>query len=161
MAVETMKKSYKDLVNEILPQIQEIFPWDLQEALEQADKPLLVDISEPAEYARAHIPASINVPRGVLESACDYEYDETVPALAKSRDTAVVLICRSGNRSALAAYTLQQMGFSNVCSLKTGLRGWNDYECPLEDAQGETVDPDLAEEYFTTRLRPDQLPPQD
>jgi rhodanese-related sulfurtransferase len=155
-----MKKTYKDLVNEILPRIQELFPWDLQENLVQGGQALLVDISEPGEYARAHIPDSINVPRGILESACDYDYDETVPELAQSRDTEIVLICRSGNRSALAAYTLQQMGFTNVASLKTGLRGWNDYDCPLVDSENRPVDPDTADEYFTTRLRPEQRTPQ-
>lgn len=153
-----MKKTYNDLVRECLPHISEIFPWDLQEKLQQQSL-LLVDISEPAEYQRAHIPDSINVPRGVLESACDYGYDETVPQLARDRDADIVLICRSGNRSALAACTLQQMGFSNVCSLKTGLRGWNDYECPLVDAEGREVDPDVADDYFTTKLRPEQMPP--
>lgn len=154
-----MRKTYKNLVSECLAHIQEIFPWDLGEKLAQQEDLLLVDIDEPDEYARIHIAGSINVPRGILESACDYEYDETVPQLAKSRDTPMILICRSGNRSALAAFTLQQMGFTNVCSLKTGLRGWNDYDSPLVDAQGKEVDPDVAEDYFTTRLRPDQLPP--
>ena len=115
-----MRKTYTQLVNECLPSIQELFPWDLQERQEKGNRPLLVDISEPAEYGRAHIPDSINVPRGILESACDYEYDETVPELAENRETEIVLICRSGNRSTLAAFTLQQMGFTNVYSLKTG-----------------------------------------
>lgn len=154
-----MRKTYKNLVSECLAHIQEIFPWDLGEKLAQQEDLLLVDIDEPDAYARIHIAGSINVPRGILEPACNYEYDETVPQLAKSRDTPMILICRSGNRSALAAFTLQQMGFTNVCSLKTGLRGWNDYDSPLVDAQGKEVDPDVAEDYFTTRLRPDQLPP--
>ena len=155
-----MRKTYKNLVSECLPHIQEIFPWDLLEKLAQQEPLLLVDINELDEYNRVHIANSINVPRGILESACDYEYDETVPELAKSRDTEIILICRSGNRSALAAFSMQQMGFTNVCSLKTGLRGWNDYDSPLVDAQGKEVDPDVAEDYFTTHLRPDQLPPE-
>ena len=118
-------------------------------------------ISEPYEYARLHIPGSINVPRGVLESASEYDYEETVPELAAGRDRDVVLICRSGNRSALAACTLQQMGFTKVRSLKTGLRGWNDYEQPLVDADGNTVDIDEADDYFTTRLRPEQQKPSE
>lgn len=152
-------KTYKDLVNECLPHITELFPWDLEEELEQGKDILLVDISEPREYDRAHIPQSINVPRGVLESACDYDYDETVPALAAGRDREVVLICRSGYRSALAAYTLQQMGFTRVRSLKNGLRGWNDDEYPLVDAQDQAVDPDLADELFSPPLRNDQKSP--
>jgi len=152
-------KTYKDLVNDCLPHITEIYPWDLLEELEQGKNILLVDISEPKEYDRAHIPDSINVPRGILESACDYDYDETVPELAGGRDRDIVVICRSGYRSALAAYTMQQMGFTNVRSLKTGLRGWNDDENSLVDTQKESVDPDLADEYFNPPLSNEQKKP--
>lgn len=152
-------KTYTDFVNDCLPHIAQLFPWDLAEELEQGKDVLLVDISEPYEYAKLHIPGSINVPRGVLESACDYDYEETVPALASGRERDIVLICRSGNRSALAAGTLQQMGFNKVRSLKTGLRGWNDYEQPLVDGAEQPVDIDTADDYFTTRLRPDQQKP--
>ena len=154
-----MRKTYTDLVNECLPHIHELFPWDLVEERANSKELLLVDVSEPREYTRYHIPGSINVPRGTLEAACDWDYDETVPALACGRDTTIIVICRSGNRSALAAYTLQQMGFGNVRSLKTGLRGWNDYDQPLVDAAGNTVDPDDAERYMTTKLRPEQMSP--
>ncbi len=154
-----MRKTYTDLVNDCLPHIKELFPWDLEEELASEQAPLLVDVSEPYEYARYHIPGAINVPRGILEAACDWNYDETVPELARDRDTAIVVICRSGNRSALAAFTLQQMGFSNVRSLKTGLRGWNDYDQPLVDGDGKPVDADDADEQMTTRLRPEQMSP--
>jgi rhodanese-related sulfurtransferase len=153
-------KSYNDFVDECLPHIKEVFPWDLVEELEQHKDLLLVDVSEPADFDRAHIPNSICVPRGILESACDYDYDETVPALAGGKERHIVLICRSGRRSALAAYTMQQMGFQHVRSLKTGLRGWNDDENPLVDGNGQTVDPDLADEYFSPPLRPEQRKPK-
>jgi rhodanese-related sulfurtransferase len=153
-------KTYTDLVNDCLQHINELFPWDLSEELEQGNDPLLVDISEPYEYAKLHIPGSINVPRGVLESACEYDYEETMPALAAARDRDVVLICRSGRRSALATCTLQQMGFNKVRSLKTGLRGWNEYEQPLVDGDNNPVDIDAADDYFTTRLRPEQQRPR-
>jgi rhodanese-related sulfurtransferase len=153
-------KSYKDLVNDCLPQINEVFPWDLEDDLKQGQNIILVDINEPNEYSLAHIPEAINIPRGILESACDYGYDETVPELASGRGKTIVVICRSGNRSALAALTMKQMGFNNVRSLKTGLRGWNDNEGPLQDLKNNTVDPDIAEDYFTTKLRPDQEEPK-
>ena len=153
-------KSYKDLVSDCLPLINEIFPWDLEEELKQNKEIILIDINEPKEYSLAHIPKAINVPRGILESACDYGYDETVPELAGGREKTIILICRSGYRSALAAHTMQQMGFKNVRSLKTGLRGWNDNDSPLEDIKNDVVDPDIAEDYFTTKLRPDQEEPK-
>ncbi len=156
-----MMKRYNDLVNDCLPHIEEVFPWDLADDIAETPDLLLIDVSEPAEFSRAHIPGSLNVARGILESACEYDYDETVPELAAGRDRDLVLICRSGRRSALATYTLMQMGFGKIRSLKTGLRGWNDDEYPLVDAQQKPVDPDTAEAYFTTRLRPEQRKPKD
>jgi rhodanese-related sulfurtransferase len=152
-------KTYDELVNDCLKHVQEIFPWDLVDEIEADKDILLVDVSEPNEFNAAHIPDSLNVPRGILESACEYDYDETVPQLAGGRARDIVVICRSGRRSALAADTMLQMGFAKVRSLKTGLRGWNDGEYPLVDDQQQAVDPDLAEEYYTTKLRPDQKKP--
>lgn len=154
-------KTFKDLIDDILPHIKELFPWDLEERLEQENDIILVDITEPYEFDRLHIKNSINVPRGILEASCDWNYNDTVPALAQSRDQEIVVICRSGNRSALAAFTMQLMGFTNVSSLKTGLRGWNDYELPLIDKDGNEVDVDDADDYFSTEPDPDQMEPSD
>lgn len=52
------------------------------------------------------------------------------------------------------------LGFENVVSLKTGLRGWNDYEQPLVNVEGQAVDIDDADDYFTPNLREDQLSPK-
>ena len=154
-------KTYDELVNDCLTRVKELFPWDLIDEIEADKKILLVDVSEPAEFSRAHIPNSINVPRGILESSCEYDYDETVPALAGGKTSDIVVICRSGKRSVLAANTLLQMGFNKVRSLKTGLQGWNDGEYDLFDEQQQAVDPDLAEDYYTTKLRPNQKTPTD
>ena len=48
-----------------------------------------------------------------------------------------------------------------MVSLQTGLRGWNDYEQPLQDEGGRPVELDDADEYFTARLRPEQMKPKD
>ena len=153
-------KTFKSLIEEILPKIQEIFPWDLEEKLSESNDIVLIDITEPKEYNTLHINNSINVPRGILESGCDWGYEDTVPALAAARDKEVVVVCRSGNRSALAAYTMQAMGFNNISSLKTGLRGWFDYELPLIDENNQEVDEDDADAYFSKKPRPDQMEPE-
>ena len=152
-------KTYNDLVRDSLPHIQEIMPWDLEEKLESDDKPLIVDIREKNEFDAMHIANSILAPRGILESCCDYDYDETIPQLAAARDTEIVVVCRSGNRSALAVLTMQLMGYSKISSLKTGLKGWNEYDQPLIDVHKEDVDPDKADEFFNTVLRDDQKSP--
>ncbi len=154
-------KTFLDLMHSHLSDVQEIMPWDLEERL--ADNPdlLLLDVREPDEFAAMHIAGSINVPRGILESACEWDYEETVPELVQARAREIIVICRSGYRSVLAAYSLNVLGYQTVVSLKTGLRGWKDYEQPLINAAGAAVDLDDADEYFTTKLRPDQQRPVD
>ncbi|HSM22821.1 MAG TPA: rhodanese-like domain-containing protein [Rubrivivax sp.] len=153
-------KRYADLVADALQRVREIMPWDLTERLAQGTPPLVLDVREPAEFAQAKIAGSVNVPRGVLESACDWGYDETLPELAAARERPVVVVCRSGLRSVLAADVMQQMGFADVVSLKTGVRGWNDFEQPLVDGGGQVVDTDTAEPLLAARVRAEQLRPR-
>lgn len=150
---------YADLVDEARKRVSEIMPWDLSRSLTAGKKPVLLDVREPIEFDILKIPGSINVPRGVLEQSCEWDFDETVPELAKSREQEIVVICRSGNRSVLAADMMMRMGFSNVVSLKTGVKGWNDYEQPLTDANGTTVDADTADTILAPHLRPEQRTP--
>ncbi len=152
-------KRFVDLVAECLPHIKEILPWDVAALRQQQPDLILLDIREPSEYETARIEGSLCVPRGILEAACEYGYQETVPELAQARERAVLVVCRSGNRSALVAWVMQEMGFTNVYSLKTGLRGWNDYELPLINDQGTPLDVDSADDYFMPKLRSEQMPP--
>jgi rhodanese-related sulfurtransferase len=151
-------KTFSQLVAECSKQVRELFPWDLADKMEN-DELLLVDVREPYEYEKMHIEGSINVPRGILESACEYDYEETIPQLVEAREKDVIVICRSGFRSVFAAHMMQQLGYQSVWSLKTGLRGWNEFEQPLIDINGNEVDLDEAEEYFIPNLRPEQHKP--
>ncbi|MBU1190199.1 MAG: rhodanese-like domain-containing protein [Gammaproteobacteria bacterium] len=153
-------KRFVDLIAECLPKIKEVMPWDIDQLRQEDPNLLILDIREPYEYETARIDNSLNVPRGILETACEYGYEETIPELVKARERPVLVICRSGNRSALAAYVMQQLGYRNVASLKTGLRGWNDYELPLIKADGQPLDMDDADEYFTPKVKPEQMPPK-
>jgi rhodanese-related sulfurtransferase len=152
-------KRYVDLLADALTRVREIQPWDLTRELARDRAPLVLDVREPAEFARARIPGSINVPRGVLEQACEWDFDETVPELAARNVPSIVIVCRSGNRSVLAADVMLQMGFADVASLKTGVRGWNDFDQPLVDAEERAVGGDEAERLLAPRVRPDQRRP--
>ena len=149
-------KTFMQIVEETSKTITEIMPWDLEEKLESDTPPMLVDIREPYEFDAMHIQNSISVPRGILETACEFNYEETIPQLASARETEIVLICRSGNRSVLTTAVMQELGYQNVASLKTGLRGWNDYEQTLINNNNNTVDIDDADEYFRVKLSPEQ-----
>jgi len=151
-----MMKRFSELVAETAERVNELFPWDLEEILQKREV-ILLDVREPIEYEAMHIAGSINVPRGVLETACEYDYEETVPELVEARDKEIIVICRSGNRSVFVCDVMQQLGYRNVSSLKTGLRGWSDYEQPLVNARGESISEDDADAFFTPNLRPEQL----
>lgn len=154
-------KRFMQLVSDCLTDVKELMPWDVEERLQANPDILVVDVREPYEFDAMHIAGSLNVPRGILESACEWEYEETEPELVKAREREIVIVCRSGYRSVLAAHSMQLLGYSNVVSLKTGLRGWKDYDQPLVDRDGADVDLDEADRYFSPILRDDQIRPAD
>jgi len=145
-------KTFDQLVVEAAEHISELMPWDLQQKLANDEPLLLVDVREAEEFNAMHIANTTNIPRGILEAAAEAGYDETNIELANAREKNVLLICRSGKRSCMAAYTLQQLGFQYAASLKTGLRGWNDYDQPLIDQHKQEVDGDFAEQYLAPRI---------
>jgi rhodanese-related sulfurtransferase len=110
-----MTKSYRDLVEEARAAVTTTTPDGLQARREAGEQMLLIDVREPDEWGRGVIPGAERVPRGILESAVDAQ----VP-----RSTTVVLYCAAGNRSALAARSLKEMGFDKVESLDGGFSAW-------------------------------------
>ncbi len=87
------------------------------------EKAVLIDVSEPAEYAAAHAAGSKNVPVGQLESS---------NALPKNKALPVVLVCPSGSRASRASATLKKLGFENPRVLAGGLPAWRDANLPIE-----------------------------
>ncbi len=150
-------KRFNDLLRSVQDEVKEILPWDLGDKLKRESGPLILDVREPYEFEAMHIEGSVLVPRGILETACEYGYEETIPDLVTARAREIVVVCRSGNRSLLAAHTMKLMGYKNVWSLKTGLRGWNDYEQALVDGDGHTINIDAGDAYFTPKVTPEQL----
>ena len=152
-------RNFLELVKDCLTDVREIMPWDMAARVAANPDLLIIDVREPYEFDAMHIEGSINVPRGILESACEWDYEETVPELVEAREREIVVVCRSGYRSILAAHSMQVLGYSNVVSLMTGIRGWKDNEQPLFDKAGASVDLDDADVYFTPALRPEQMRP--
>lgn len=153
------RQSYRTLSNEAASRIDEIMPWDVPDFLAAHPDALLLDIRERDEVARTRIDGALNVPRGILEAAAEWDYAETEPALVTARDCPVVVICRSGNRSALATEVLRQIGFADVRSVKLGVKGWNDADLELCDKAGNVLDGDDAMALIEPPLRPDQIDP--
>jgi rhodanese-related sulfurtransferase len=153
------RQSYTSFVAKVVSQVKELFPWDVIEMQQKGKEFLFLDVRCPSEFQVMHIEGALDVPRGILEVACDYGYEETEAELVEAREKHIIVLCRSGNRSILAAYTMQLMGYKHVYSLKTGLRGWNDYELPLFFSNGNKVPLETADKYFETVLSTEQLGP--
>jgi rhodanese-related sulfurtransferase len=119
-----MRQTLPQILAEAKSRITEIDPPRLR-ALQAAGAPV-VDVREPAEFAAGHIPGAVNIPRGVLEFEVDGHPAVNCtrdPALAH-RDQPLVVYCRSGGRSALAAEALLRLGFASPVSLAGGYVGW-------------------------------------
>mgnify|MGYP006182887047 CR=1 FL=1 len=125
-----MLKTAQQLVMDAKSQIREVSVQQLAERL-QDHHVVFIDVREPDEFMAGHVDRSVNYPRGVLEmkihqhpataSQCD-----AAAALEHLAHQPVYLMCRSGARSALAALSLQQMGFSQVFSVAGGFQAWLD-----------------------------------
>jgi phage shock protein E len=93
--------------------IREILPRDLAKF---KVLPLIIDVREKDEFCSGHIKGATNVRRESLEV--------TVSEIAPDRSSAILLYSAAGNQGALAAESLQRLGYLNVFSLKGGLSGW-------------------------------------
>lgn len=109
-------KTAHDLVVAAKARCQEVCVDRAAALIHAAD--VVLDVREPDEFAAGHIPGAINVPRGLLE----FKLSAT-PELGR-RDLDILLYCRSGGRAALAACSLQDMGYANVRSIEGGYDAW-------------------------------------
>ena len=109
-----MSKTFPDLLREVRATIQEVTPAEAQQLAQ--DGVTVVDVRESSEWDEGHLPGAVHVPRGFLES----RIESAVP----DRDRRIVLYCAGGVRSALAARSLQQMGYRDVVSMSGGFQQW-------------------------------------
>ena len=87
------------------------------------EKAVLLDVSDPAEYAAAHAGGARNVPLAGLEKST---------ALPKNKALPVVVVCPTGARASRAAATLKGLGFEKASALAGGLRAWREANLPVE-----------------------------
>ena len=127
-------KTFAELCDDAKARITEITTEAVQTRLEQAraSEPnlTLIDVREQDEFRASHLPGALGVGRGILE----YHIADLVP----DPQTPIILYCRGGNRSALAADSLQKMGYENVQSMTGGYRKWNEEGRP-ESTDGEPI----------------------
>ncbi len=112
------------LVNDAKTRIKEIDVSRLKALQSSSDPFTLIDVREDNEWTDGHIPGSVHIGRGVLER----DIESRVPR----KDTTIILYCRGGSRSALAADALMKMGYSKVASLAGGITAYKSAGLSIE-----------------------------
>jgi sulfur-carrier protein adenylyltransferase/sulfurtransferase len=136
--------TYRDLLAQVKDEIEEIDAVRVRDLI-ASDSPAVVDVREQGEWDEGHIPNAVHVPRGHLES----RIEGTLP----DRSRPVVVYCASGNRSAFAAKTLDELGYEKVVSLAGGFTDWKRNGFPFE--LPETLDEAKRRRYSRHLLIPE------
>ena len=108
--------TFRDLLRDARSRITETDPVGAEALL--ADGYLLLDVREPDEFEQGAVPGSVHIPRGNLEASIENRITD--------RDQPLVVMCAGGVRSAFAADTLQQLGYTEVISMDGGFNRWKD-----------------------------------
>jgi sulfur-carrier protein adenylyltransferase/sulfurtransferase len=118
--------TFQNYLKGIKSEIDEIDSPAVKRLLDEGERPLLVDVREQSEYVQGFIPGARWISRGLLEQ----RIEDAVP----DRGQPLVLYCAGGNRSALAARTLRELGYTNVKSMAGGFGAWKrngyDFDVP-------------------------------
>src|SRR5712691_12936761 len=101
--------SASQIVAQVRQTIPEITVAQAKEELDHGQVGLLLDVREPAEWEKGHIPGAVLAPRGMLEWYADSTTPYAKAELTTQRDAYIIVACASGGRSLLAAQTLQSM----------------------------------------------------
>jgi rhodanese-related sulfurtransferase len=124
-------KTVRQMVAEARERIQNLSVEEVASEIEGGDA-LLVDLREDDErFLEGAIPGSVHVPRGMIELSAD----PTGPLYRREFDPKgrIIVYCSSGSRSALAADTLQGMGYKDVAHLEGGMMAWKQDKGPVEE----------------------------
>ncbi len=137
--------SARDYLAAVKQQIREETAHDAAERLAAEPRPVLIDVRERDEYEQGFIPGAVHIARGNLETR--------IEANVPDRAAPVILYCASGTRSAYAAKTLSELGYTDVVSLAGGFSGWkengHDWKVP------RTLRPEQFERYSRHVLIPE------
>ena len=115
---------FSKLCEEARTRVAEISANEVARRLERREAFYLIDVREESEWAAGHVKRASYIGKGVIER----DIERHIPDL----DADIVLYCRGGMRSLLAADNLQRMGYRNVKSLSGGFREWTARGLPVE-----------------------------
>jgi molybdopterin/thiamine biosynthesis adenylyltransferase/rhodanese-related sulfurtransferase len=118
--------TYRELLQQVKGEISELDSSRARDLISEGD-PAIVDVREREEWDEGHLRGAVHVPRGNLESR--------IEAAVPDKSRPVLLYCASGNRSAFAAKSLEELGYENVVSLAGGFTDWKRNGLPFEIPQ--------------------------
>lgn len=124
--------TFQEIIKKVKSEIREVQPEEVQQKIKKDPTTVLIDVREPDEWEGGIVPGALTVPRGFLE----LEIEETVP----DKNKEIVCYCMGGTRSALAAKSLQDLGYKKVSSMIGGFRGWKNAGLPIEMKKGLNKD---------------------
>ena len=104
-------------IEQVKSRIEEVDPASARREIDE-NGALLIDVREPDEYRQGHLPGAVNIPRGLLE------FQLSGQGALSDRNLRVVLYCKTSGRAALAARTMQDMGYLQVQSVAGGFDLW-------------------------------------
>ena len=136
--------SFRDLLAQAKSQIVEIDTAAAQKRIEEGNV-VVLDVREPDEYEQGALPNALHIPRGHLEAQ--------IEGRAVDRSQTIVVYCAGGVRSAFAAQTLQELGYTDVLSVAGGFGKWKDEG--REWRQPVTLTPDQRNRYQRHLLLPE------
>ncbi len=112
------EKRGRDLVKQAKADVEPLQLEQVRDMIRRREPMALVDVREGDEWRAGHLPGATHIPRGFLE----LQVDEKLP----DKDAPIVLYCAGGNRSAMSARTLKDLGYTNIRHMIRGFSGWRD-----------------------------------
>ncbi len=120
------------LLEEARKNVPEVTAAETKERLDRGEVDLILDVREPEEWAKGHIPGAVHAVRGMLEWYADPTSPYAKREITSKQDGRIVVHCSLGGRSLLAADMLKRMGYKNVASMAGGFRDWEAKGLPVE-----------------------------
>jgi rhodanese-related sulfurtransferase len=121
--VTSKEMTAKEMVAEAKKECPSIPPEDAKARMDKGGY-IFLDVREPKEFKKGHVPGAINIPRGVLE----FKITKKIP----DKNAKILIFCKTGGRATLAGSSIKRMGYKNVTNVDGGWEAWSKKKFPVE-----------------------------